>query len=365
MSDCRVSSKFTIISVLIYLLVALLLLKVTPIVHSEANILFDSSNTVTSTISRLIYSVNSSIVFIRFLFFLISLLSLYLFSKMAEDYSIYKDYKHLSILIYLLIPGVFLSFVIVNYATIPIFLTLLFIYFYKKTKYYLWLIPFVLLFFTNTAVFAFYIATALYAYSKKEWLLLVVSFALFLVASVYSSYPIDGIPRGHLVELFGIYGAVLSPLLFIFIVYSLYRVGVKGKKTLLWYISTTLFVVSLLLSIRQKIKVTDFTPYIVIAVPMVVLVYKNSISIRLKEFRKIYIKICYLIVTMLLLETSLIALNYPIYHLFNKTLWLIDKNIYITPVKIKKLEKKGIKCLDTIRNRDINLYKYYGIEKCR
>jgi len=365
MSNCRISNKFTIIFVIFYFVVALLLLNVTPIVHSEANILFDNSNTITSTISRLIYSINSSIVFVRFLFFLISLLSLYLFSKMAEDYFIYKDYKYLSILIYLLIPGVFLSFVIVNYATIPIFLTLLFIYFCKINKYYLWLIPLVLLFFTNTAVFAFYIATALYAYSKKEWLLFIASFALFLVASVYSSYPIDGIPRGHLLQLFGIYGAALSPLLFIFIIYSLYRVGVKGKKTLLWFISTTLFVVSILLSIRQKIKVTDFAPYIVIAVPIMVLVYKNSISIRLKQFRKMYIKICYLIVTMLLLETSLIALNYPIYQLFNKTIWLIDKNIYKTPVKIKKLEKKSIKCLDTIRKRDINLYKYYGIEKCR
>jgi len=365
MKDCKLSKKFTIFFIVVYIFVALLLLNVTPITYSEANILYSNQITISSIISQFIYKFNSNIIFVRLLFFLISIYSLYLFNYISKEYLINTNYNNLSVLIYLLIPGVFLSSVIVNYATVPIFMTLLFIYLHIREKKFIELIPLVLLLFTNTASFAFYIAVATYSYKKKDWLLLFVSTVMFFIASVYSNYPIDGIPRGHLLQLFGIYGAVLSPLLFIFMVYSFYRIGVKEEKTLLWYISTTLFVVSILLSIRQKIKVTDFTPYIVIAVPIVVAVYKNSISIRLKQFRKIYNNICYLVLTMLLLETSLIALNYPIYAIFNKTLWLIDKNIYNIPTKIKKLEKKSIKCINSINNRDVNLYKYYGIKECK
>jgi len=46
--------------------------------------------------------------------------------------------------------------------------------------------------------------------------------------------------------------------------------------------------ISIALSIRQKIVVTDFTPFIVVSAPLVIMVFKKSVSIRLPIFRRKY-----------------------------------------------------------------------------
>jgi len=364
MLKCKIDKKFFLIFLALYIVASLMLLIDTPLTQAEANVIFNNHHTITNTILNTLYPKIDN-TFIRFPFFLISLLSFIIFSKLIKNYFKEDIYRYLSLFIYLLTPGVLLSFVIVNYATIPIFLVLLFLYALKKRNFVLQSISIVLLLFTNTAQFAFYIAILIYSYNNRDWKLFILSLIAFLFTTIESNYPIDGIPRGHLIELFGIYGAVFSPLFFISIIYSLYRVGLKGKKDIFWYVVTIVFFISIILSIRQKIIVTDFTPYIVIASPLVLEAFRQSISIRLNIYKTFYYNICYTVIIVLLLESFLIVFHYPIYKILHKQVWLIDKSIYQIEKSVKKLEKQGIKCLNNINNHDINLYKYYHITKCK
>ncbi len=361
---CGFSKKSFLIFLAIYAATVLWLLYFTPFTAVEANLLFESRFSLSSFIAQVFYKLFGTSTLIRVPFFLLSILSLKLLYEIAKEHLGVNSYSYFSLFLYMVTPGVFLSFIIVNYATIPIFLTLLFIWAHLRGIKILQAAALVLLFFTNTAAFALFFAAALYGYSKKEWWLAIVSASLFILSSVIESYPIDGIPRGHLMQLFGIYGAVMSPLYFIAALYAVYRIAIKKERSLFWHISAVTITVAIVLSIRQKIRITDFTPYFVIVAPLVVSVYKDIVTVRLKRFRKVYTRACAAVVAVLLLETSAIILHYPLYKYFNKKIWLIDTSIYTTAKKAKAYKKQKLKCIKNIKKRDKNLYKYYGIKSC-
>ena len=365
MHTCKVDNRIFVYVLIIYFTLSIWILISTPFTPQEANVLYDNHNFLAKYLVNLVAEISKNYIILRIPFFLLSVLSFYIYSKILKEYFKDIDYIYLSLIIYLLIPGVFLSFVIVNYATITIFLTILFIYAYLRSNKLLYSIALVLLIFTNSAQFALYLALVIYSFRKKDWFLAFISTTLFIIVSVLGTYAIDGIPKGHLAALFGIYGVTLSPLFFIVTIYSIYRIAAKGRKDLIWHIVATVFIISLLLSIRQKIKVIDFTPYIVIAVPMMVSVFQGSVSIRLKKFRKFYNKICSLVVIVLLLETLLIVISYPVYKYSGKQIYFIDKNIFEIDNSVEKMKQNSINCLKNISKRDLKLYRYYDITRCQ
>ena len=355
---CAPSSKSLNIFISAYIALIAILLFTTPLTQSEANILYLQNYNLSSAIAKFFYSLSYKHWFIRVPFFILSIINIKLIKEIAYIYIKDEKYANLAILIYLITPGVFVSSILINYATVAIFLTLIFIYGYHKSNKLLQIFSLVLLLFTGIANFVFYIAIALYSYKKRDWTIFYISLILLIIAIATQTYPINGVPKGHLSQVLGIYAVTLSPFYFFAVVYAIYRIALDKKESLLWYIVTTFFVVSILLSFRQKIRVTDFTPFVVIASILVVSVYKNSISIRLKIFQKNYKRVCFIIVSVLLLETSLVAFSYPLYMLFGDKFKLIDTSIY------KISQKTNIKCKKEIKKRDINLYRYYGIKKC-
>ncbi len=366
MKECKLSKKFLEYFFIIYLLTILTLMWFTPLSYSEADILFSKDFTLEKAVVNTIFQFTNNHFLLRVPFFIISVVSLYFFIQILKSYfKRWDSYYNLSIFIYLLTPGVFLSFIIINYATIPIFLTLLFIYGYKKESIFLEIASLVLLFFTHSAQFVVYVAVAIYAYKDKKWWLLILSLLLILFTSLASKYSIGGVPKGHLIQLIGIYAAIFSPLLFLTTVFALYKSAISKHKDLLATIAITAFSLSVLLSIRQKIKITDFSVFFIIATPLVILQFKNSIEVRLKEFRRGYYFVCKVIVLVLLLETSIIILHYPLYKLSPNKNWIIDNSIYQIPTIVKSLKNSNLKCKKVISNREKALYKYYGIEECK
>ncbi|NPA27428.1 MAG: hypothetical protein GXN91_00030, partial [Epsilonproteobacteria bacterium] len=185
------------------------------------------------------------------------------------------------------------------------------------------------------AQFALYLAVAIYGYFNRRWYWLGVGMGLLVLSIFNANYPIEGVPRGHLQTLLGIYAVTFSPFYFLAIVYALYR-GAKGKKDIIWYIAIVALFVSILLSIRQKVVVIDFTPFLIISTPLVIEIFRGSVAIRLPQFRKRYYLLCQIVLIVLLLETLLIAVDYPIYKNFGKDLKIIDKSIYISSLELKK-----------------------------
>jgi hypothetical protein len=339
---------------------------VTPLTYSEADILYSNDINIDTFLVKKIYSLTKIPIILRLPFFLISLASLYFYIEILKNYfNRWDSCYNLSFFIYLMTPGIFLSFILINYATVPIFLTLMFIYAYQKKIVFLEIVSLVLLFFTHSAQFVVYVAVIIYAYQDKRWWLVILSFILVLFSSVTEKYSISGIPKGHLLQLIGIYAAIFSPLLFLATIFAIYKSTINKRKDLLLTIALTAFTLSILLSIRQKIKIPDFTVFFIIATPLVVLQFKNSIDVRLKEFRKGYYLVCKIIVLVLLLETSLIILHYPLYKLSPNRDWLIDNSIYKVPNIVKSLKKDKSKCKKVITNKSKSLYKYYGIDNCQ
>ena len=364
--ECNFSNKFRNIFLFLYVALIATLLFLTPFSQTEANILYSQNITIESFIVQKIYKYFHTYWSMRLPFFILSLLSIAIYMRIIEVYFKKESiYYNLALLVYLLIPGVTLSFILVNYATVPIFLTLLILYANIRGNRLLLIITSVLLLFTHSAQFVVYLALAFYGYKKKEWWLFLLGIAFVLLASVVSTYDIDGVPKGHLTQIIGIYAAIFSPILFLVVVYSIYRRAIKGSFDLLWYIVATSFIVSILLSIRQAIKITDFAPFVVLAIPIVVTIYRDSLVIRLPEFRRFYYILCKTVLTVLLLETSLIFLHYPLYKYTHFKEILLDSSMYEIPKIVKKLKQKGKVCKDEIDNHDLTLYHYYGIQRCK
>ncbi len=355
-----ISKKNFFLFVSFYFAIALLLLIFTPITHKEAFFLYTHKFSLTTFVVQKIYTMTHSLIAIRLPFFIASSLSIIFFFKLAKIYIQKEEFVYLSALVFLLTPGFFVSFIVANYASITIFLLLLTLYLIEKDSKFLMLFPLMLLFFSSTAQFAFFSALFFYAFFHKKIFLAIVSFLLFGISLFFDRYEIGGIPRGHLAELFAVYAVIFSPFYLLALIYALYRFLVKERKNLIWYVTFNAFVFSLLLSIRQKISVTDFSVYMVIGAILVVMVFQKSIQIRLPQFRAIYKRVCQVIIVFLFLETFLIALNYPIYKISNHKIAVIDSSIYT----IYKMAKEK-KCIKKFQKRHENLYRYYHLQKCK
>jgi hypothetical protein len=265
----------------------------------------------------------------------------------------------------MLLPGIITGTVLVNIAIVVLPLVLLFVLLYEKKHFVL--LPFVMLalFFIHEASIVFFIAVFLYAIINKDKRLAIFSGA-FLIAFIYlaKGIKIGGSPSGHFAEIFGLYATVFSPLVFFYFFYTMYRILLRGEKTLLWYISFTALSFSLLLSIRQRIHLTDFVPYVVIAIPLMLNLYYRSIRVRLPEFQSKY-KLGFRVVMFTLLLRLFSMLFYQLmFYIVKDYKKYFSNSIYAPYFLAKELKSKGINCKDKVSRKEHYQLLYYNIEAC-
>jgi hypothetical protein len=80
-----------------------------------------------------------------------------------------------------------------------------------------------------------------------------------------------------------------------------------------WYISATALVLSLLFSLRQKVAIEDFAPFVVIALPIMIKTFMHSFRVRLKQFRTSYNIWAISIISVLVLNFIIFVFNKPVY----------------------------------------------------
>ncbi|MDR0408278.1 MAG: glycosyltransferase family 39 protein, partial [Campylobacteraceae bacterium] len=185
-----------------------------------------------------------------------------------------------SVLIYVLLPGVISAALLVNSAGIVIFITLLSLFLIQKEqKIFVYLALFLALF-LDKGFIVLYFLLFFYAIIKKDGAMMMISLALFAFSAYMYADQIaqmsSGKPRGYFLDTFGVFAAIFSPLLFLYFIYTQYRILIKGGKSLLWWLSFGTFIASLLLSFRQRIPFDNFAPYLVIATPLLVNTFLNS-----------------------------------------------------------------------------------------
>ncbi|NOR55379.1 MAG: DUF2029 domain-containing protein [Sulfurovum sp.] len=337
----------------------------TPISPHEAKIFF-TSNDVVSTLMHWGDSLIGGFLGLRIFFMLFGLLSLGFFYKLSRRYFERPKDAYLATAIFMVLPGILTGFTLANISIIVLPVVLLFVLLYEKKIY--WPLPFLMLilFFIHEASILFFIAMLWYAIMEKDKRLGIAAFA-FLIAfiTLAKGIEIGGRPSGHFIEIFGLYAAVFSPLLFLYFFYTMYRILLREKKTLLWYISFTALAFSLILSVRQRVSITDFAPYVMVSVVLMLDVLNNSMRVRLPIFQKYYRRGFYLVIGILLLSTATIVFHKASYMLLDQPKKHFANKIYEPYFLAKELKKENSPCYNDARGRERYQLRYYGILLCR
>ena len=299
---------------------------------------------------------------LRFPMIITHLLSATLFYTISKEYMNERN-RLWSLLIFILLPGVLSAALIIDEAGLIIFGLLLFIWMYQKgfkVFYYFLLIFFS--FIDNSFLYLFVSLIVYSIYEKNRSLLILNSIALFI--SIFSfGLDVHGTPNGHFLDLLALYAAIFSPIVFLYIIFVLYRRYLLKQIDIIWFISAITFVISLLLSFRQIIPIEHFAPYLIIALPLATQTFVSSYRVRLKIFRRKY-KLLFVISFILLIINVLTVV-------FNKDIYLFIENpkkhfvykYHVAKELAQFLKKRSIYCVNTDHKMQQRL-SFYGVAKC-
>jgi len=353
-----------LIATFLYAVAVLYLVSTTPISPHEAKYFYTSHD----IIAKFMHwgdSIIANLFGLRLFFVLFGFISILFFYEFSRRYFPKREDAYLATFIFMLLPGIVTGSTLVNIAIIVLPLVLLFVLLYEKDHFIL--LPFIMLalFFIHEASIIFFIALLLYGIMHKDKKLSIFS-AAFLLAFIYLTKGIEigGRPSGHFVEIFGLYAALFSPLVFFYFFYTMYRIFLRGEKSLLWYISFTALLVSLLLSVRQKISITDFAPYVMIAIPLMLHTYHNSLRVRLPQFQKKYILGFNVVMISLVLSVFSILFYQITFQITKDPKSYFSNTVYAPYFLAKELKSKGISCYDVDNERERYQLQYYNISQC-
>ncbi len=266
------------------------------------------------------------------------------------------------LIVYLLLPGVNSAAIMVDGAGLVLFLLLLFLFVYKHKRSFAYvLLP---LYVFVDASFAFlYLALSFYAMEKRKTLLLFSSVGLFGVSMYFYGIEIGGHPTNYFLNTLGLYAAIFSPFIFIYMIYALYRTGLKEERNILWYLGATAFLFSLLLSFRQHMKLEELAPYLLVATPIMVKTFLSSYRIRLRQFRRGYRILLALTLGFLLFSTMMIYMNKALYLFIPNPSKHFVYNNHVIKELASELKTLGITALLTKDQRLQLRLRFYGIKE--
>ncbi|PSM51346.1 hypothetical protein CRN67_08930 [Campylobacter blaseri] len=313
-------AKFTINKDLYFILIfavnlAVLLFGISnlSISYYEAEIFFNEKNFVSliANVSCKIFGQNDYS--LRLPFLLIHFINSILMYKLSKKILKRRVDRIACLTLYMFLPGIIASAILVNFAGILIFFTLLFIYLYEIKKDIFALFVLITTVFIDKSFLVLYLGVFFYSIYYKNRPFCILSFLLFIISIIFYDFDIGGKPKGFFADTIGIYAAVFSPFLFLFFVYAIYRIWVKEEKTLLWFIVVTAFCSSLLLSLRQRVELDEFLPYVVISIPLLVKTFYNSYRIRLPNFRRKHKYVAIFTIIVLIFSSSILVFNQILY----------------------------------------------------
>ncbi len=300
---------------------------------------------------------------LRLPFMLLHLVSIILLYKIGKLFLKKRIDRIVSVAIYAFLPGVNGVALLVNSGIVVIFFSLLFTYLYLKEWKVASHIVLIVCLFVDNSFAIFYIALFVYALMKRKTDLLIVTLILFSASMYLYGFDTGGKPRGYFIDTLGVYAIVFSPLLFLYFVYAMYRILIKEEKNLLWYISFFSLVVSLLLSLRQKLLLEDFAPFVVLSVPLMVKVFFNSYRVRLPAFRKLHTFFFVLVLITLFTNTMLSFFNKPLYALMNEPSKHFAINYNIAKELATELKARDVHKVITKDDKMALRLKFYNIER--
>ena len=347
----------------LYTLALFYLASTTPITPHEANIFYNAKDIV-GFLMRFGDSFDIGVMGLRVFFIFFGFLSLGLFYLLSQNYFEKREDVYLSVVIFMLLPGTLVGMILGNIGIIVLPMVLLFILLYEKGYRWVLLPLMFLLFFLHESSLIFFMGVLLYSVKHKENQMALFSLS-FLLAFLYLAKGIKmgGHPSGHFIEIFGSYASLFSPLLFLYFFYAMYRILLREKKTLLWYISFTALAFSLLLSLRQRVDMTDFAPYVMISIILMLNLFHQTLRVRLIVFQKWYKRGFWVVMGFLILSIML-TVGHRLSFEFENPKWHFAQEIYRPYFLAEALKKRGVNCYDSLERVEKYQLLYYNIPSC-
>jgi len=343
--------------------ILLLQTSILSISYQEASILYKNYSFLQQIIKTSIYFFGQNDFALRIPMIILHILSVILLYLISFRYLSKESDRFWMVLIFLLSPGIISSAIIVNSAGIIIFGLLLFIYIYEKIPNKYSYILLALYSFLESGFVYLFICLIFYSYFKKEKKFLFWNFLLFSISIYIYGFSLHGIPKSHLLDSLGLYSAIFTPIIFVYMFYTLYRRFLTKNTDLIWFISTITLILSLVLSFRQKVEIEIFAAYLIVSLPLVVQTFISSYRVRLKIFRKKYNFIFIVSLIFLFVNSLFILFNKELYVLFDNPKKHFAYNMHIAKELANKLKDKNINCINSYKKMSLRL-KYYGIEEC-
>jgi len=330
---------------------------------AEASILYGKPSFLQYIVEKsiLIFGQNDFALRLPMIIFHIS--SIILMYKISQTYI--KSYKNRLWLIFLfiLLPGVVSSAIIVNDAGVLIFGLLLFIYLYEHKHKYIYLALLLLFSFINGGFVYLYISLVFYYMNKKKFICVPYMIVLISISLYIHGSGIFGLPKGHFLDVIGVYSAIFTPIIFIYLTYTIYRKYLTKDIDIVWYIASTAFIISLILSFRQRVSLEYFAPYLMVALPLSAKIFISSYRVRLKKYRTPYKLAFTFSLIFLILNTLAVFLNKYMFLYIENPQKHFAYNSYVAKELALELKNRKFNCIKTDEEMQLRL-KFYKIEKC-
>ncbi len=291
----------------------------------------------------------------------VTLLNITLFWLLAKRYLKKPQDALLAAVIFSLLPAVLGSGVVLSKAPFVLFITLLFLLSYQS--WFGQIVAIGVLFFDKAFAILF-LGTALYELYAKRYKRAFFYALLFTLSLWLYGFDVGGRPRSYFLDTFATFSAIFSPLIFLYYFYSLYRVGVKEAKDIVWFVSATAFLFALILSFRQRIHIVDFAPFAVVGVVVMVWVFLHSLRVRLPKYRKKHLIAFWIIFGSLLINDLALVFNELLFSSFPPKRHFAYR-YYLAKNLAKMLHTHNVHCAN-IKEHSLALQlRFYQIDECQ
>lgn len=331
--------------------------------YHEALIVYGDPSVLQTIISFSLSVLGQNDYALRLPMILLHIVSVMLLYGISKHYVNRLNERLWVVLIYLLLPGVTSAALVVDNAGLMIAALFLFVYlFLNFGKYALVLLP--ALIFIDPAFLFLFFALVVYGIYRKEYLYAVAGGVALSISLKLFGIQIGGAPESRFLDALGVYAAIFSPIVFIYLFYVLYRRMIAKEWDLIWTIAMSALIISLLLSFRQKVEIQTFAPFILLALPLAAQTFIHTYRIRLREFRGRYRILFYSAFALLIVNALAVFFNHYLYRFFQNPTHHFSYPMHVAKDLATVLHQNDISCVNA-QNEKLQLrLRFYGITHC-
>ena len=337
---------------------------------SQLSISYAETTVLNGSFSLLKYIENTSLYLLgkndfalRLPMIILHIASAVLLFNFSKQYLKYDRDRLWLVAVFILLPGVLSSSIVVNDAGLVIFSLFLYLNLYKIKDYFRYILLFPLWFVSPSMIFL-YLGLFFHSIKEKDYRFGFLNIVLFISSLFIFGFDTTGLPKGHFLDTLAICSAIFTPIVFVYIFYILYRRYITSQEDILWYISASALVLSLILSFRQRLHLEDFAPYILLALPLAAQTFYHSYRVRLKQFRGTYKLFFVLSLLFLFLNATAILFNKYLYRVLDDPKEHFAYEMHIAKDLAQKLKEKKLTCIDVNDKKLQTRLNFYGVGYC-